>query len=88
LSEAKAMLTGRPIAHHRHEGSRSLLKNGAPFSGLLQRFESDSLFSSWPGIARSKNGVAFACLCPSHPRFSSLLVGKDVDARHKAGHDD
>jgi hypothetical protein len=26
--------------------------------------------------------------CPGHPRFLFVQVYKDVDARHKAGHDE
>ena len=39
------------------------------------------------GHSRSKNGVASARLCPGHPRLFSMW-SKDVDARHKAGHDE
>jgi hypothetical protein len=35
---------------------------------------SEDQFSSWPGLSR--------------PSTSFLLDGKDVDARHKAGHDE
>jgi hypothetical protein len=39
------------------------------------------------GHSRSKNGVASARLCPA---IHVLFFGdhKDVDARHKAGHDE
>jgi hypothetical protein len=39
------------------------------------------------GHSRSKNGVATARLCPA---IHAFLAGgtKDVDARHKAGHDE
>jgi A/G-specific adenine glycosylase len=43
------------------------------------------------GHSRPKDGVASARLCPGHPRLSFLLLAqlqKDVDARHKAGHDE
>ena len=39
-----------------------------------------------PGHSRSKNGVAFARLCPGHPRLGHDK--KDVDGRDKPGHDD
>jgi hypothetical protein len=37
------------------------------------------------GHSRLKDGVASARLCPGHPRLGSK---KDVDARHKARHDE
>jgi hypothetical protein len=37
------------------------------------------------GHSRSKNGVASLAYVPA---IHALLFGKDVDARHKAGHDD
>jgi hypothetical protein len=39
------------------------------------------------GHGRPKDGVASARLCPAIHALL-LLVTKDVDARHKAGHDD
>jgi hypothetical protein len=38
------------------------------------------------GHSRLKDGVASACLCPAIHVFPA--EGQDVDARHKAGHDD
>jgi hypothetical protein len=39
------------------------------------------------GHSRPKDGVASACLCPAIHVF--YFYGyKDVDARHKAGHDE
>src|SRR6267143_6697981 len=38
------------------------------------------------GHSRPKDGVASARLCPGHPRLGAQK--KDVDARHKAGHDE
>jgi len=41
------------------------------------------------GRSRPKDGVASARLWPGHPRLSSgRCLKEDVDARHKAGHDD
>jgi hypothetical protein len=41
------------------------------------------------GHSRLKDGVAFARLCPAiHIFLRADWVTKDVDARHKAGHDD
>jgi hypothetical protein len=40
------------------------------------------------GHSRSKNGVASARLRPGHPRLTYSAATKDVDARHKAGHDE
>jgi lysophospholipase L1-like esterase len=39
--------------------------------------------SSWPGLAQMRHGRA----CPGHPRLFVRRERKDVDARHKAGHD-
>jgi hypothetical protein len=39
------------------------------------------------GHSRLKDGGASARLCPGHPRLSSFQHRKNVDARHKAGHD-
>jgi hypothetical protein len=39
------------------------------------------------GHRRSKNGVASLAYCPGHPRRKRQGNKKDVDARHKAGHD-
>jgi hypothetical protein len=39
------------------------------------------------GHSRSKNGVASLAYVPAIHAFSSKNA-KDVDARHKAGHDD
>jgi hypothetical protein len=38
------------------------------------------------GHSRSKNGVA--SLAYARPSTSSFKANKDVDARHKVGHDD
>jgi hypothetical protein len=40
------------------------------------------------GHSRSKNGVASARLFPAIHVFLRKNVAEDVDARHKAGHDD
>jgi hypothetical protein len=40
------------------------------------------------GHSRPKDGVASARLCPASHVFFMPLRCKDVDARHKAGHDE
>ncbi len=40
------------------------------------------------GHSRLKDGVASARLTPGHPRLACEQGKKDVDARHKAGHDE
>jgi hypothetical protein len=40
------------------------------------------------GHSRSKNGVALLAYVPAIHVLTTSLVAEDVDARHKAGHDD
>jgi hypothetical protein len=40
------------------------------------------------GHSRPKDGVLFARLCPAIHAFFLSRGEKDVDARHKAGHDE
>jgi hypothetical protein len=55
-------------------------------SVVVRASRQGSIRSSWPGHSRSKDGVAFARLVPAIHVF--LNRSQDVDARHKAGHDE
>jgi hypothetical protein len=39
-------------------------------------------------MAGQKREARLRARCPGHPRLPCCLKKKDVDARHKAGHDD
>jgi hypothetical protein len=58
-------------------------KSGGYFQGFSNHLKCDSLFVM-AGHSRLKDDVASARLCPGHLR----LWREDVDARHKAGHDE
>src|SRR5579863_8782803 len=47
-----------------------------------------TLSPSWPRYSRPEDGVASARLCPAIHVFAFYIDCKDVDARHKAGHDE
>ncbi len=55
---------------------------------LRQRPPQPNPHSSWPGLpAFAEAKLGFAQAGPGHPRFLVKPDLKDVDARHKAGHD-
>ena len=57
------------------------------FKGLSNRLKVNQ-FSSWPGLSRLRGQSRFG-VAKARPSTSFLLDGKkDVDARHKAGHDE